>query len=405
MSASVKAPVTPSVLKWARETINYKIEEIVEKLSQKRVTISTIKEWESGSSEPTYAQLKKLAGWYKRPISLFFFPEPPSEEPFDAKFRSSLPEDYVAVVPPRIRFLVREATVRQWDLAEVYGDNTPEEYQKFKSEIIKEFRHEIEEGNSHAIASHIRRYLRVPLKEQLQWNTIDEALKRWRNAVESIGVWVFKEAFKEGGYSGFSLWNEKFPVIYLNNSVSKRRQIFTLFHELGHLLKHKGGIAFRKDVSDDFQGQYRKDEVFCNAFAGALLIPDEMLPGPYTPRPDDAEIEGVGDKYKVSREVILRKWREANLISRDYYREKVASWYWEYIRKTEVKQESNKGGGGDYYSTKATYLGDKYLTKMFRQYYDHRISEVRLADYLGVRVSSLEGLEERMFTKVTTSNE
>ncbi len=62
------------------------------------------------------------------------------------------------------------------------------------------------------------------------------ALKQWRQAVEDCGVFVFKAAFKQKDISGFCLMDESLPVIYLNNSTTKTRQIFSLLHELAHLL-------------------------------------------------------------------------------------------------------------------------------------------------------------------------
>ena len=54
--------------------------------------IDTIMSWGSGDNSPTYIQLEKLAyKVYKRPLALFFFPEPPDEEMPQQSFRT-LPE-------------------------------------------------------------------------------------------------------------------------------------------------------------------------------------------------------------------------------------------------------------------------------------------------------------------------
>jgi len=42
-------------------------------------------------------------------------------------------------------------------------------------------------------------------------------------------VFVFKDAFRAEDYCGFSLFDPVFPLIYVNNSMPKSRQIFTLF--------------------------------------------------------------------------------------------------------------------------------------------------------------------------------
>src|SRR3546814_17029352 len=54
-------------------------------------------------------------------------------------------------------------------------------------------------------------------------------------------------AFRTDDFSGFCLYDEEFPIIYVNNSSAKTRQIFTYFHELAHLVFHTSGIAKVRD--------------------------------------------------------------------------------------------------------------------------------------------------------------
>ncbi len=76
----------PKILKWARERAKYSLEDVALKLKK---DIDIIKSWESGEKSPTYIQLEKLAyDIYKRPIALFFFPEPPEESDEQSEFRT-----------------------------------------------------------------------------------------------------------------------------------------------------------------------------------------------------------------------------------------------------------------------------------------------------------------------------
>jgi len=73
-------PVNPEVLRWARETGGFDIPDVVVKLKRKRITSETVTSWEKGTASPTYVQLERLAyEIYKRPLALFFFPEPHEE--------------------------------------------------------------------------------------------------------------------------------------------------------------------------------------------------------------------------------------------------------------------------------------------------------------------------------------
>ena len=68
--------INPDILKWARERSGYTVETIANALSKQ---ISIVNDWESGERALTYVQLETLADKYKRPIAIFFFPEPPEE--------------------------------------------------------------------------------------------------------------------------------------------------------------------------------------------------------------------------------------------------------------------------------------------------------------------------------------
>lgn len=381
----VKAQITPEVLQWARDSAGFSREDVVKKLRQKTVTVKTLAQWEEGVDVPSYTQLEKLAGMYKRPLAVFFFPSPPHEQSYDEKFRS-VPSNYIDSLSPRIRYIVKQALVRQIDLDELHQGNTPADIQSFKN-TIRGLR-SLDRQNSRQLATQLRDIVGISLDQQFQWKTYDEALNHWRELLQSWGIWVFKVAFKDDKYCGFYLPDEsdmKFPVIYINNSMSKARQIFTLFHELGHLLLGKGGIDFRTNVEDSFQEKYQQEEVFCNAFAGAFLVPEsDQIP---TEMPSDEEMESHAKKYKVSREVILRKYKDRGLIDWSGYDQKVENW------KRASNKSRSKTAGGDYYRTQSAYLGNKYLNLAFSQYYQQRISEFQLADYLGIKVKSIPELE------------
>ena len=111
-------------------------------------------------------------------------------------------------------------------------------------------------------------YLGIDIEEQTRWNDPKKAFSRWREVIEASGIFVFKDAFRNYTISGFCLYDEKFPLIYVNNSMSDTRQIFTLFHEIAHLLYLTGGIDYIDDYYlEDIEGDKKNIEIFCNAFA------------------------------------------------------------------------------------------------------------------------------------------
>ena len=78
MKAEPVAGIQPAVLRWARESIGMSVEDVALKLKRPP---EDIRAWESAdATAPTYAQLETLAyKVLKRPLAVFFLPEPPKE--------------------------------------------------------------------------------------------------------------------------------------------------------------------------------------------------------------------------------------------------------------------------------------------------------------------------------------
>ena len=381
---NVAAKVTPEVLCWARESAGIRLEEVAEQLELNRVTTETIQQGESGQGNLTYSQLEKLAKIYQRPVAVFFFPEPPKEPSLKGQFRS-LPEAYVDKIPTKIRFLIRDGMVKQMNLYELLGETNPAK-RKIVQEIVVQDRISAKNLKAQAcnLAAQAREYIGISLEEQMKCKNNDNALKMWRNALEECGLWIFKNAFHDENYCGFCLHDKQFPIIYLNNSMAKSRQIFTLFHELAHLLRRKGGVDMR--TTPQLVDDYEKEEVFCNAFTGAFLVPDESFWRYAKKKPEDHEIRKLASLYKVSREVILRRFCNNGLVTPKEYDSKIEEWK-SYAGKKPLKS------GGNPYATQCAYLGQKYIQVAFRQYHQQKISDWELADYLGSKTKSLEKLE------------
>lgn len=383
-------PVNGDVLRWARETAGLSIDDAIKKIDRKSVTYKTILAWEAEIESPTYTQLERLAyEVYKRPLAMFFFPEPPEEVTPKQSFRT-LPDYEIEIMPSAMRMLLRKASVFQLNLYELYESANP---------AIKPIVQSLSfSPNVSAVemAKTVREYFSVTIEEQSSWKNTDKALKVWREKLEAHGVFVFKDAFHTDQVSGFCLYDENFPVIYVNNSKPHTRQIFTLFHELAHLLFKTGGIDTRiDDYIDYLEGDNKQIETLCNKFAGEFLVPTEALDLKLKNmmRIDDSSIEELAGFFHVSREVILRRIFDKGLINQKYYDDKVSVW----VR--ELTNKSSKSGGGNYYSTQGAYLGGKYIEKAFTSYYRQQITSERLADYLGVKVKNLNGMESLLYTK------
>ncbi len=381
-------PVNPETLKWARQSINMPVEEVA--LRMKKDT-EIIEEWEDGVSSPTYIQLEKLAyKVYKRPVAVFFFPNPPTELGPRTSFRT-LPQSEIAHFSPRFLHLFRRAQAMQANLEELNDGLNPAAKHVLRDVHIDPS----EEAGS--VAGKVRAYLGIDLRHQIGWKDVDVALKNWRATVESNGIFVFKDAFRQDDISGFCLYDDEFPLIYINNSMPVGRQIFTLFHELAHLLFRTGGI----DTDDTtflrrIHGENRRIEVLCNRFVGEFLVPDDD----FRQSMGDTEIDGhvlrrLASKYKVSWEVVLRKCLDRGLIDQAQYEMGHRQ-----AREKAVKARG-RTRGGNYYLNKIAYLGERYLGLVLGKYYQNGFSAEQLAKYLDVKVKHIAGLEAMFLGRET----
>ena len=377
-------PVTPEVLRWARTSMNMPLEEVARRMGKQP---SDIEAWEKGEGAPTYLQLDTLAyEIYKRPIALFFFPNIPDEEDIKSSFRS-LPESAINSMPPRVHFLLRKARAYQLSLAELYDGINP-----LDRSIVQDFSLTISTELSE-ITDKIRSYLGVKLEEQFEWESIEDAFKNWRKLLENTGVFVFKDSFRSRAkgsmpspLSSFCLQDKIYPIIYINNNNSISRQIFSLFHELAHLLMNTSGIEYREDVTRDITKESLKVEYLCNQFAASILVPIsnfQKLTSGITI--NDNSVSDWAKKYKVSREVILRRLLDKGRISEEYYRTEKYDW---------SEDTKRQGSGGDYYLTKIAYLDGRYMEEVLRQYYQSKISIIQAANYLDIKANNLPSFED-----------
>ena len=87
-------------------------------------------------------------------------------------------------------------------------------------------------------------------------------------------------------------------------------KIFSLFHELAHLLLRRNGITRGVKIGGE------RIERFCNQFAAEFLVPSSDLETRLDfPNYDDTAIGELTSHYKVSRPVILLKLIEQNIFT------------------------------------------------------------------------------------------
>lgn len=339
---SISIKIQPSVLRWARESIGLSQTDVADKFKK---PISFVAAWEKGDAMPSLAQLEKLTQIYKRPLAVFFLPSPPYEKPLNQDFRT-LPDSDLNAITPDIRLAVRKAKRLQAILYEINDSKNPVSHPLHKTFKVKLG------GSIQQYGLELRKHLNIPLEKQTSWKDEGEALNEYKDCFERNGLYIFQQSLplnKKEQFSakGFSLTDSEFPVIVLNSADAVNSRIFTIFHELCHILFNTGGI-FNDINIDSLSGDAKRIEIFCNAFAGAFLVPEHDLinegaiKNVRTPQKwDDATLIKLSKKYKVSGEVILRRLLDLNLTTNSFYQDKRAEWE-DNFKKYQKAKKSNK---------------------------------------------------------------
>ena len=322
---------------------------------------------------------------------MFFFPEPPQEPDFVGQL--ALRSSEIEQLAPGIRILLRQARARQLSLMELNMGVNPVEMK-----IFRDLHPQINDSVTE-LAQQTRSYLGISVETQAGWSSTKEALENWREQIEEKSIFVFKDAFRDDSVDGFCLIHEQFPVIYLNNSRSAVRQIFSLFHELAHILLGENGITRGINPVGE------QIEVFCNQFAAEFLVPsgdlETRLNFPiYDDDAIDSAIEELAGYYKVSRPVILLRLVNRGILTQNRYRQRASQWTEEYESRLEGRVGGESSGGGNYYNTHAVYLGYKFMELAFSRYHQGQCSIEELADHLSIKVKNLPRLENCLLRKI-----
>ncbi len=96
--------------------------------------------------------------------------------------------------------------------------------------------------------------------------------------------------------------------IYLNKDQFSDASNFTLAHEIGHFILHKGSTSFRVDLQDYSEaGDPQNQETEANFFAGTLLMPKDKL---LRAIGDAKNLQEVADAFAVSKPAVVArlKW-------------------------------------------------------------------------------------------------
>ncbi len=361
--ARINVNINPDILLWARQESGYSIEEVAKKLS---VDPERYKRWEQEGKNIPFGKLRNIASYYKRQVAVFFLPKVPDKIKKPKDFRNLSPND--SLLSKEVLLTLRRSAYLQKIAKDLEGEN----YWNKKLGWLKE----IEKiNNEQSVINRLRELMGIDIEQQLKWKTESDAYRNWRMSIEEkLGILVFQFPMPLEEIQGFCMIDSLPYVIVTNSNHSYTGRIFTIFHELAHIIRHQSGMCLIDKID-----QSQKEELACNTFAGNFLAPVNYI----VPTDDLKEIEKYSRKLKISREVYLRRLKEENLISDVKFYillDKIKSTYKTKTKSKrfvlpEVKSRASRG--------------ETFYNIVFDALDANRINYTNAAHALGLRVNSL----------------
>ncbi|HET9056851.1 MAG TPA: XRE family transcriptional regulator [Chitinophagaceae bacterium] len=142
------------------------------------------------------------------------------------------------------------------------------------------------------------------LKLIKSWNLGFDPIPNVIEMLEDKGVRVIEiDASEE--FDGMSAYVGNIPVVVIGKNYTVERKRFTALHELGHL------VLSIEESSDK--------ERICNAFAGAMLLPDDVLENRLGEKRNNiaiGELVSIKEEFGISIQAIMMRAQLKNIIDK-----------------------------------------------------------------------------------------
>lgn len=375
-----RAKINPKMMEWARLHAGFTngFEEILPSEIKNRY-----EKWENGEVSPTWKQLRKASKKFNVPTAFFFMENPPifDDLPDMINYRKLDSESiYKSNSPALIKNILKSETRRL-----IFMELSEELYGDISTFNVPELAH-----NKKAFSKYIREILDVPLEIQKSWMKEKKHysfLNNWKEIITNkLGILVFEtEKVEIEEMRGLCVLHDKIPIILLNGKDEPNGRIFTLFHELTHLLLGESAIC-----GDDMD---RSIEIFCNSVAGEFLVPEHDLLENINESNllSNESLKELCDTYGVSEYVILRRLFDLNKITKNEYDSKTNS----YINFSNTKKDN--GSKGVYLYNMVKYNGRPFYSLVLEAYDYGIISSLDFSKYTNLGQKQIPKLQEILF--------
>ncbi|CAI2429215.1 Domain of uncharacterised function (DUF955) [Serratia proteamaculans] len=362
-----RAYINNRMLTWARIRAALSVSYVAGKMKKKP---EIIEGWEDGSQSITFSEAQKFAELTHVPFG-FLYLDNPVEEKLPIPDRRTVGSRDVDV-SMELKDTLNDIMAK----VEWYKDYAKENYFE-PVELVGKF---AATDGIHNIVQEIRDKLNVTIPPKKgKW---EDLLYLLIKEIERNGVLVMKNGVVKNNthrpidvndFRGFCLADKYSPVIFINNNDAKSAQLFTLIHELAHIMIGESGISDVSHATDS------KQEILCNAVAAEYLVPERIFCDNWNNYDDWSEnIPHLVNVFRVSRWVIARRALTLGFITEESYVSFVAK-----------INDKSPGGGGSYPRTQKGRVSETFAKAVVTQALEGKILLREAQRLTGIRPSKL----------------
>lgn len=321
-----QAFINNNILTWARCRASLSVDYIAEKFKK---PVDAIIAWEEGKEPITFAQAQRYANITKIPFGYLYLNTPPEEKlPIPDRRTVGSRNNEISVA---LKDTISDVLIKQdWYKDYALSNGLPE------VELVGKLP---PNSNPKKIVATIKEYIDIQIPPTKgKWKDFFSALVK---KIESQGILVMRSGVVKSNntrpisvddFRGFCIADKIAPVIFINTNDAKAAQIFTLIHELAHLVLGQSAIS---DLSINSR---EKEEMICNAAAAEYLTPEVIFLKKWNESLSIEEnIDDLRSVFRVSSWVIARRALDLKLISKH-----------EYSQYVSLINEKSTSSGGDY---------------------------------------------------------
>lgn len=376
-----RAIINPEMMVWAREYAGFtdEYEELLPDYIKKYYEL-----WESGEKYPTWNQLRDVSKKYNVPTAFFFMRDTPDFDDFPnlVNYRKIKSNNFKRESPNLIKE-IRNSEYRRENYLDLLFEL------EFEIPLFKTLEKSFDKNY---FVNYIRKTLDVSLDDQKSWikkngtpdNKHYNFLNKWKEVITAkMGVLIFEtEKVLSEEMRALCIFHKEVPIILLNGKDSVNGRIFSLFHELTHLLVGESAIC-----GDD---ESNKEEIFCNAVAGEFLVPKSDLNKNTNLNNllSNESIAKLSHLYGVSSHVILRRLYDTNNINRHDYNNIINNF-------KEIL--SSEGSGGNYFNNIIKYNSESYCAIVLEAYESGIINSGDFSKLTNLKKKFIPNLQNRIY--------